>query len=66
MPAKISGIRVRSATRHEIPVIVSISNSSVSEVEDLGFGRDRRGRKRLDSFGRSVRPGHSDGESAPV
>jgi len=47
-------------------MIVSISNSSVNEVEDLGFGRDRRGRKRLDSFGRSGRPGHSDGESAPV
>lgn len=33
-----SGIRLRAAERGDIPAIVMISNSSVSEAEDVGFG----------------------------
>ena len=38
MSAKISGVRVRAATREDIPGIVMVSNSSVSEEEEVGFG----------------------------
>lgn len=36
-----SGIRVRVANRRDIPAIVEISNSSVQEEEDIGFGTPR-------------------------
>jgi len=36
-----SGIRIRAANRQDIPAIVRISTSSVSEEDDLGFGTPR-------------------------
>ena len=41
MSGKSSGIRLRPATRQDIPVIVMISNSSLDEEEDIGFGTPR-------------------------
>ncbi len=41
MSAKGSGIRIRPAKREDIPALVVISNSSVSEEEDVGFGPPR-------------------------
>lgn len=38
MPANHSGVRVRPATREDIPAIVLVSNSSLKEDEDTGFG----------------------------
>jgi len=36
--AAAPGIRIRRANREDIPAIVTISNSSVSPEEDVGFG----------------------------
>jgi len=36
-----SGIRIRTANRQDIPAIVGISNSSVNEEDDVGFGTPR-------------------------
>ena len=41
MSGKSSGVRLRPATRQDIPAIVMISNSSVDEAEDVGFGTPR-------------------------
>ena len=41
MSGKSSGIRLRPATRQDIPAIVMISNSSVDEAKDIGFGTPR-------------------------
>src|SRR5881296_292427 len=41
MSGKSSGVRLRPATRQDIPAIVMISNSSVDEAEDIGFGTPR-------------------------
>lgn len=41
MSVPTSGIRIRPATREDIPAIVGISNSSVKEEEDVGFGTPR-------------------------
>jgi len=38
MVDKVSGIRIRPATRADIPGIVRVSTSSVTEEEDVGFG----------------------------
>src|SRR3989454_6339459 len=37
MSDKSSGVRLRPATRQDIPAIVMISNSSADEAEDIGF-----------------------------
>ena len=41
MSGKSSGVRLRPATRQDIPAIVMISNSSVDEAKDIGFGTPR-------------------------
>src|SRR3989475_12559871 len=41
MSGNSSGIRLRPAIRQDIPAIVMISNSSVDEAEDIGFGTPR-------------------------
>src|SRR3989449_11576823 len=41
MSDKSSGVRLRPATRQDIPAIVMISNSSADEAEDIGFGTPR-------------------------
>src|SRR5881296_2308852 len=41
MPVISSGIRLRPASRADIPAIVAISNSSIDEEEDIGFGTPR-------------------------
>ncbi len=41
MPTTASGIHLRPARREDISAIVTISNSSVSEEEDVGFGTPR-------------------------
>src|SRR5947199_6917754 len=41
MSGKSSGVRLRPATRQDVPAIVMISNSSVDEAEDVGFGTPR-------------------------
>jgi len=41
MSGKSSGVRLRPATREDIPDIVVISNSSVDDKEDIGFGTPR-------------------------
>src|SRR2546427_12804478 len=41
MPGISSGIRLRPASRADIPAIVAISNSSIDEEEDIGFGTPR-------------------------
>src|SRR5436309_14727672 len=38
MPGISSGIRLRPANRGDIPAIVAISNSSIDEEENIGFG----------------------------
>jgi len=37
----LSRILVRSATREDIPALVRISNTSLAEDEDVGFGTPR-------------------------
>src|SRR2546428_1311413 len=41
MPGISSGIRLRPASRGDIPAIVAISNSSIDEEADIGFGTPR-------------------------
>src|SRR2546428_1190609 len=41
MSGKSSGVRLRPASRVDIPAIVMISNSSIDEAEDIGFGTPR-------------------------
>src|SRR3989442_11794021 len=41
MPGISSEIRLRPASRADIPAIVAISNSSIDEEEDIGFGTPR-------------------------
>jgi len=41
MPGISSGIRLRPASRGDIPAIVAISNSSIDEEENIGFGTPR-------------------------
>src|SRR2546430_4655143 len=41
MPGISSGIRLRPASREDIPVIVAVSNSSIDEEADIGFGTPR-------------------------
>src|SRR2546430_12850026 len=41
MSCKSSGVRLRPAARQDIPAIVMISNSSVDEAENIGFGTPR-------------------------
>jgi len=41
MPGISSGIRLRPANRGDIPAIVAISNSSIDEEENIGFGTPR-------------------------
>src|SRR5206468_1633888 len=41
MPVISSGIRLRPASRADIPAIVAISNSSIDEEADIGFGTPR-------------------------
>src|SRR2546425_4238803 len=41
MPGISSGIRRRPASRGDLPAIVAISNSSIGEEEDIGFGTPR-------------------------
>src|SRR5213594_3745903 len=41
MSGKSSGVRLRPAARQDIPAIVMISNSSVDEAENIGFGTPR-------------------------
>jgi hypothetical protein len=41
MQAKRAGVLVRAATRDDIARIVSFSNASVDETEDVGFGTPR-------------------------
>src|SRR5881628_4166763 len=41
MPGISSGIRLRPASRADIPAIVAISNSSIDEEESIGFGTPR-------------------------
>src|SRR2546425_12726912 len=36
-----SGVRLRPATREDIPAIVMVSNSSTAEEDDIGFGTPR-------------------------
>ena len=38
MSVNVTGVQVRPAKRQDIPAIVMISNSSVTEEEDVGFG----------------------------
>src|SRR2546429_9484597 len=41
MPGISSGIRLRPASRGDIPAIVAVSNSSTDEEADIGFGTPR-------------------------
>src|SRR2546426_2461301 len=41
MPGISSGICLRPASREDIPVIVAVSNSSIDEEADIGFGTPR-------------------------
>ena len=41
MPGISSGIRLRPASRGDIPAIVAVSNSSIDEEADIGFGTPR-------------------------
>src|SRR3989449_5866602 len=41
MSGKSSGVRLRPATREDIPGIVMVSNSSIREEEEIGFGTPR-------------------------
>src|SRR3989441_2459522 len=41
MSSKSSGVRLRPATREDIPAIVTVSNSSTGEEDDIGFGTPR-------------------------
>src|SRR2546426_1795513 len=38
MSGKSSGVRLRPATQEDIPAIVMVSNSSIGEGEEIGFG----------------------------
>lgn len=41
MPTDVSRIRIRPATREDIPALVVISNTSLTEDQDVGFGTPR-------------------------
>src|SRR2546422_2866961 len=41
MSGKSSGVRLRPATQEDIPAIVMVSNSSIGEGEEIGFGTPR-------------------------
>ena len=41
MPTDLSRVRIRPATREDIPGLVVISNTSLAEDQDVGFGTPR-------------------------